>query len=118
MASRRAERMAGLIKEHVSKLLQFDIDDFADIFVTVTDVKVSDDFKQVKVYYSVLGAEDVKLRTENLLKKYKSRLRFELGNRIEFRFVPEFSYIYDDTFEKAAKIENIIKQQEKKENKE
>jgi ribosome-binding factor A len=115
MSSRRCERMAELVKEHVSKLVQFDIDDFADIFVTITNAKVSEDFKQVKVYYSVLGGEEVKLKTENLFKKYKSRLRFELGNRIEFRFVPEFSYIYDDTFEKAAKIEDLIKQQKEEE---
>ncbi|MDR0676401.1 MAG: 30S ribosome-binding factor RbfA [Elusimicrobiota bacterium] len=113
MKNRRQERFAELIKKNVSEIIGSVIDNFSQVFVTITDVDVSSNYMNVKINYSVLGGEEEKNKAKKLFQKFKSRLRFELGNRIEFRRVPIFSYEFDETIEKAAKIEKILSKTKK-----
>lgn len=108
MKNRRQERLCGIIKEKVSEVINHVLDNFFGYFVTITDVDISPDMMNVKISYSVLGSEEDKENVKALFKKCKSRLRFELGNRIEFRRVPVFNYEYDSTIERASRIENIL----------
>jgi ribosome-binding factor A len=106
--SRRHERLCAIIKEKTSEIINNIIDDFSEFFITITDISISSDYMNVTVSYSVLGDEEDKIKVAKLFKKNKSRLRFELGNNIAFRRVPIFKYEYDETIEKASKIENIL----------
>lgn len=108
MKSRKQERLSGLIKEEISNILMRVLDKFSTIFVTITDVDISPDLMNVKISYSVLGGEEEKKKAKKLFQQCKSKLRFELGSRIPFRRVPVFSYEFDETIEKAAKIETIL----------
>lgn len=108
MKTRKQERLEDLIKEELGNILIKVIDDFSKVFITIMRVSISGDLMNVKVFYSILGSEKDKEIAKNLFVKYKSRLRFELGNRIPFRRVPVFFYEYDDTNEKAEQLEKII----------
>jgi ribosome-binding factor A len=108
MQGRRQERLAGLIKEKVSEVINQVLDKFLNYFVTITDVAISSDNMNVKVSYSVLGGEVEKAKVKELFKKCQSKIRFEVGNRIEFRRVPVFHFEFDETIEKASRIENLL----------
>ncbi len=58
MQGKRLERVNQLIKEEISMLLQRELKDPRLGFVTVTEVDVTADLKQAKVYVSVLGPEE------------------------------------------------------------
>lgn len=100
--------MAGLIKEKVSEVINQVLDKFFGYFVTITDVTISPDYMNVRISYSVLGGEEEKAKVKELFKKSQSKIRFELGNRIEFRRVPVFHFEYDETIERASRIENLL----------
>ncbi len=108
MKTRKQERLEDLIKEELGNILIKVIDDFSSVFITIMRVNISGDLMNAKVFYSVLGSSMDKEIAKKLFVKHKSRLRFELGNRIPFRRVPVFFYEYDDINEKAEYLEKII----------
>ena len=108
MKHRRHERMEGLIQKEVSELIGNDLDVFDGFFITITGVDVSPNYRNVKIYYSVLGDDETKKKLAKTFAKCKSQIRFGMGNRINFRAVPEFKFLYDETVDRAARIENIL----------
>ncbi len=58
MQPKRLERVNQLIREEISRVLQRELKDPRLGFVTVTDVEVTKDLRQAKVYVSILGPEE------------------------------------------------------------
>jgi ribosome-binding factor A len=108
-APRRAERYAELVKEEINKIIIHEIDDFSDFFITITRVDMASTLKDVTIFYSVLGDDTAIRKVHDLFKKHAAHIRFEMGNRIPFRFVPQFRFSYDTTIEHASRIENILR---------
>ena len=57
MQGKRLERVNQLMKEEISRLVQRELKDPRLGFVTITEVDVTPDLRQAKVYASVLGPE-------------------------------------------------------------
>jgi ribosome-binding factor A len=104
----RIEKVENLIKEEVSLIFLFKLKDPLFGFVTITNVKVSPDLKNAKIYLSVLERE----KREEVLGKVNSQakyIRSELGSRIRIKFVPDLKFFIDDTIDYVEKIEGLIK---------
>ena len=76
--------------------------------ITVTEVNVSPDLKNAKVFIMPLGGENkiVVLESLNRIKGYIQKL---ISSEIQLRQIPRLSFVIDATFEYANKIDNIIK---------
>lgn len=109
MQYKRSERVASLIQEEVSKMLVHELRDPNLAMVTITKVRLTDDLRDAKIYYSVLGDDDRKQEVSEALDRAKGRIRSELGRRIKLRFVPTIRFFYDDTTEYANHIESLLK---------
>ena len=107
----RKLRVQDLLKEEIALIIQNEIRDPGIGFVTVLGVKMSEDLKNAKVYISIYGDEDKKKRALEALKRSKAYLKFQLGKRVKLRYLPELNFVIDDTFEKAARIEEILKKE-------
>ena len=75
--------------------------------ITITEVNVSPDLKNAKVYVMPLGGEN-KLNVLNSLNKATGRLKKIISNNISLRQTPKLLFKIDDTFEYAKKINNIL----------
>ena len=75
--------------------------------ITITEVNVSPDLKNAKVYVMPLGGEN-KLNVLNSLNKATGRLKKIISNNISLRHTPKLVFKIDDTFEYAKKINNIL----------
>ena len=75
--------------------------------ITVTEVDVSPDLKNAKVYFMPLGGEQ---KTEVLesLNKIKGYIQKLISSDIRMRQIPRLNFVIDTTFEYASKIDNII----------
>ncbi|MDZ7723450.1 MAG: 30S ribosome-binding factor RbfA [candidate division KSB1 bacterium] len=109
MNYKRSDRVSMLIKQEVSNMLITELKDPGLGFVTVTGVKLSDDLKHCKVYYSALGGQEQKQKVQQALTRAKGRIRKEIGRRIKLRLVPEITFSYDESTEHADHIEKLIK---------
>ena len=82
--------------------------------VVVTSVKISRDLSYAKVYFTCFD-EDRKL-IEKELNDSEGFLRHELASKVDIRNTPELTFMYDESIEYAKKIENKLKEINKKKN--
>lgn len=107
--SRRTERVEHLIKEEISLIFLYKLNEPEIGFITITNVKISSDLKIAKVYISILE----KNKREEVLEKIKNKtgfIRSELAHRIRIKFTPELKFFIDDTLDYVEKIEGLIKE--------
>jgi ribosome-binding factor A len=103
----RSERLAEVIKKEVSDLLR-QMKDPRVGFVTVTMVDVSSDLRYAKVFVSTLGSDEEQDTTLKALQRAQGFVRTELGKRIRLRYIPEVSFILDNSIEEGVRIIRII----------
>ena len=84
-------------------------------FVTVTDVEVTGDLQQAKVYISVLGDEEQRENTLKGLAKAKGFIRTEIGHRIRLRKTPEIIFEWDESIDYGNRIDTLLHQLHKDE---
>ena len=113
MANRlRLEKLQELIKQEMSKMLLKELKDPRIGFVTVTDVEMTGDLREAKIYVSVMGGEE---QVKNSLEGLNSALGFirrEIGQRIRLRFTPEISFALDTSLDYGDHIQKLLLQVE------
>tara|TARA_B100000475_G_C14754392_1_gene212052 strand:+ start:142 stop:540 length:399 start_codon:yes stop_codon:yes gene_type:complete len=75
--------------------------------ITITEVNVSPDLKNAKVYIMPLGGEN-KLEVLDSLNKSNGRIKKLISSNINLRQIPKLQFKIDETFEYAKNIENIL----------
>ena len=75
--------------------------------ITITEVNVSPDLKNAKVYIMPLGGEN-KLEVLDSLNKSNGRIKKIISSNISLRQIPKLKFKIDETFEYAKNIENIL----------
>lgn len=106
----RAHRVAEQMKKELGEIISRKIKDPRVGFVTVTDVQVTGDLQQAKVFISVLGNEEEKENTLKGLAKATGFIRSEIGQRIRLRKTPEISFEFDESIQYGDKIEKLLKE--------
>ena len=105
----RTERISEEIKREVSDLIQNHIKDprLPD-FVSITAVRVTKDLRYARVYVSVLGDDEKKKDALAALGSASGFIRREIGQRINLRYTPEFSFKLDDSIEHGMYLSKLI----------
>ncbi|MDP4083077.1 MAG: 30S ribosome-binding factor RbfA [Bacillota bacterium] len=118
--SLRANRVGEQMKKELGDIIGRKIKDPRIGFVTVTDVQVTGDLQQAKVFISVLGDDEQKENTLKGLAKAKGFIRTEIGHRIRLRKTPEIIFEFDESVDYGNRIESLLHQlhsEEKNDNK-
>lgn len=103
---KRAVRVADQMKQEIADILMRKIKDPRIGFVTVTDVELSDDLRNAKVFVSIYGGD--KEETFKGLNSAATFIRSELGRRMTMRCIPEILFRFDDTVERGAHIMELL----------
>ncbi len=110
MASKRQEQVAELIKRNFGVVLQQEGSYiYGDAFVTVTQVQVTPDLSQAKLYISVFNTEDkqsVLLMMERETRKLKQSLAYRIRKHV--RRIPDIAIYLDDTLDEMYKLNEIF----------
>ncbi len=104
----RSDKVAGAIKKEVSMIIHDELKDPRLGFVTITDVEVTSDLREAKIFFSVLGKEEERKKTKEALDSALGFIRRLIGQRIRLRFVPEISFREDRSCEYGARIEEVL----------
>ena len=109
--SRRTDRLNGVFKREISKLLEREVNDprLGNI-ISLTRVETSHDLRNAKVYVSVLGEESSKLEVIEGFNTASNYLRRKLSASIRLRIIPHLSFYYDDSIEQGAKVLKVLDQ--------
>jgi ribosome-binding factor A len=107
---KRSQRIADRIRKEVADILHRQVGDPRIALITLTGVKVSDDLRNAKIYFVEMGQETCKAETQEALKKACGFVRRELGKRLQIRYVPEITFMVDESFAYGSRIDNLIKE--------
>lgn len=110
MSRDRATRVAHHIQEELGRILTRGLKDPRVGFVTITGVELSPDLRHARVYYSVMGTEEEKRQTAEGLDAAKGFLKREVARALSLRYVPELRFLYDDSAERGARIEKLLRE--------
>lgn len=109
MPTRRQRRVAELVQEEISLLIQQEVDDPRVGLVTLTHVEVTPDLRLAHVYFSALDKE-AQTQALKALNHASSFLRHELGARVRLRYTPELEFHVDHSLEHSMRIEELLSQ--------
>ncbi len=108
MNRRRADRVADLLQIELSKIIRESMKDPRIGFVTITGVDVSDDLRYARVYVSVLGTDKEKEESLAGLNHAAGFTRTQLAARVSLKRIPELTFCYDDTLDRAFNIDKLL----------
>ena len=109
--SRLHVRSASAIRSAPSspELIAREVHDPGIGFLTITQVKVTPDLQQARVYYTThrrrQGAPGDAARA---LGRATPFLRRQIGQRLRLKHVPELEFFYDESIEQQDRIERIM----------
>jgi ribosome-binding factor A len=106
----RIARLRELFKEEISVILQREMKDPRIGFASITDVELSPDLRHAKVFVSILGNAEAKASTMAGLENARGFIRKELGRRIRLRHIPEVLFRLDESIERGARVQRLLRQ--------
>ena len=105
----RTERMADLMRDEVSRLIQRELRDPRIGFVTVTGAEVSPDLKNVRLFVSVLGDTARREASLQALNGAGAFFRRMLFRNLGLRFAPAVHFALDDSLDRGQRIEELLR---------
>lgn len=76
--------------------------------VTFTHVKLTDDLRYAKVYFSYLGKEEDRALVLEFLTRERRRIRSQIGRNLRVRHIPELDFKFDSSVEHGLRIEQLL----------
>ncbi|MBL7829476.1 MAG: 30S ribosome-binding factor RbfA [Saprospiraceae bacterium] len=110
METIRQKQVGELIRRNVSIILREEGSYiYGDALVTVTNVMVSPDMSQAKVYVSVYNTEE-KQAVVLMIDEQITRIRQALAHRIKkhVRRIPEIFFYLDDTLDEMFRLNSLF----------
>ncbi len=107
--SKRTERVADLIRRELSDVFMNRMRDPRMGFVSITDVEVSGDLTHATVFLSSLDGVEGRVEVVRVLTRAVPFLRRELAPRLGLREVPTLRFVYDESIERGARIEDLLR---------
>ncbi len=106
----RARRLAERIKVLVAEALERTVKDPDLGFVTITEVRVTPDLQHAKIFYTVFGSEEDRVRSGEIIERNRGRIRSEVGRQLSIRLTPTIEFELDDVQDNAAHLNDLLAQ--------
>ncbi|HEY3024648.1 MAG TPA: 30S ribosome-binding factor RbfA [Pyrinomonadaceae bacterium] len=110
---RRPERLADTLREEITQIVGYELEDPRVAMVTVTDVRVSDDLRDASVYVTVAGDEQESQTAMRALRHAAPYVRRQLGFALSLRHTPELHFVRDMVEEQGARVDELLQQIER-----
>ncbi len=112
MSDRRQERVADLIRDEVSQIIQREMDDPRLGMVSITHVEMSPDLRYARLFVSVYGSDVEQRDSIVALNNASGFIRRTLAPRLRMRVLPELSFRLDRSMAHAESIARILRELE------
>lgn len=96
------------LRREISFIINNKIKDPRIGFITVTDTRLSPDFKWLDVFISIMGEDekiDLSLRT---LKNCCGFIKKNLPKKLKLKNIPNIRFLYDKSIDDGMRISNIL----------
>jgi ribosome-binding factor A len=110
--SERMRRIDEAMREVLSDAITQDLKDPRVGFVTVTAVDTSPDLRHARVHVSVLGDDKEQKLSMAALRSAHGFLQRRVASQMRLKNTPQLTFVYDDTAERAARLEALLRETE------
>ena len=110
VTSQRQRQVAELLREDISRILREKVRDPRIGFVTITEVDVTADLRQARIYVSVLGSHEEQGAALEALEGAAHYVRSQLAHGWTLRYLPEIEFRWDPSLERAARVLELLDQ--------
>ena len=107
---RRSERVADTIKEEISQIVGYELEDPRLTMVTVTDVRLSDNRRDAQVYVTVAGDEEEHRLALAALRHAAPYVRKQLSLSLNLPRTPEIHFVRDKVEEDGARVDMLLQE--------
>ncbi len=97
------------MREEIAQIVGYELDDPRVAIATVTDVRMSDNLREARVFVTVLGTDEEATAALKALRKAAPYVRRQLAINLNLRHAPEIHFIRDTVEEKAARVDDILR---------
>ncbi|MDD5657175.1 MAG: 30S ribosome-binding factor RbfA [Elusimicrobia bacterium] len=104
----RNERLRELFRVEITKALREIKDPGLGGLLTITDLELADDRKNVTVFYSVLGTAKELQRTARALERCAPYIHHLLIKRLKLKLIPRIAFRFDDTPRRATQVDKLL----------
>ncbi len=107
--SKRTEKVADLIRRELADIVMTKLRDPRIGFLTITGVEITGDLSLATIYVSSLDGSEGSAKLLKLLHNMIPFLRHELAPRLGLREVPDLRFLYDESIERGARVEDLLR---------
>ena len=108
LAGKRAVRVGDQILKEMALLLMNRVKDPRVKKATITGIHLSDDLKNARIYYSVIGDRADIRNTQAGLDSAKGFIKREISLRMNLKYMPEIVFKHDPTLEMGTQMEKLF----------
>jgi ribosome-binding factor A len=101
-----------MLKEEISEIVGYELEDPRVQSVTVTDVRLADNLRDASVYVLVEGAETEIQAALVALRHAAPYVRKQVGFSLNLRHAPEIHFVRDTVEEKGARVDQLLNELE------
>ena len=105
---RRPERVADILREEISQIVGYELEDPRLTMVTVTDVRLSENLKAARVYFTVAGNEEEHRLALGALNHAAPYVRKQLGLSLNLPRTPEIHFVRDRVEEQGERVDKLL----------
>ena len=113
LAMRRPERVADILREEITQIVGYELEDPRLTTVTVTDVKLSENLKAAKVYVTVAGDEEEHRLALAALTRAAPYVRKQVGLSLNLPRTPEILFVRDRVEEEGERVDKLLEKIER-----
>jgi len=110
---RRSERVADILRDEISQIVGYELEDPRITMVTVTDVRLSENLKAARVYVTVAGNEEEHKLALAALRKAAPYVRKQVGLSLNLPRTPEIHFVRDRVEEEGERVDKLIEKIER-----
>ncbi len=108
--SRRLDRVNELLRREIGAILQKDYE-WKNLLVTISEVEVTQDLKEGKVWTSVLGGDAGPVISK--LNKEHGSIQAKVMKRVVLKSTPVLRFHHDSSASRGVEIVNLLEEVEK-----
>ena len=107
---RRPERVADIIREEISQIVGYELEDPRLTMVTVTDVRLSDNRRDAQVFVTVAGNEEEHRLALTALRHAAPYVRKQLSLSLNLPRTPEIHFVRDTVEEHGERVDQLLEE--------
>lgn len=107
---RRPEKLAETLREEITEIVGYELEDPRLLSVTVTDVRVAENLREAKVFVVVEGGEAEVKEALKALQHAASFVRQQVAQSINLRHPPLLNFVRDTVEENARRVGELLEE--------